>query len=497
MRSQGPGVSVGVMTMPRSTPSEQGVDARGLLGLLDALETPPHSTHSLMIARHGAVIAEGWWAPYARERVHLGYSLSKSFTATTLGILAGQGVIDLDSPVLSYLVDLDAVDPVWRRVTVRHCISMTAGHSAEAWDWRGDDVPAATLPAVSIPAATACVDSDPILDAIVRTRVPDGEPGQVWAYNQVCTYLVAQAIAAVTGQPLTSHVRRLLLDPLGGEGAKAQRTPFGRDLGFSGLHVTTPTIVALAQTWLDAGRWQGEQLVPPPYVAAATVPTPASLRAEGMAGDWAHGYGFSFWGASHGYRGDGAFGQFALVMPEQQVAVAITSEVEDMHATLDAVWTHLLPAVDAEVSPAADRHLVARLSELRHPPVRGAAGSAGEVRAVRHEQSQLPDAFGAVRLRTTDAGHQVLVIEHAEGDLVTAVGNGEWLDSTWPTRWGPQLSIAASGAWRRDVFHAELRLVETPHTITMDLRPNDHVVLNWRLVPLTGSDPLNAVGFPI
>ena len=156
-------------------------------------------------------------------------------------------------------------------------------------------------------------------------------------------------------------MRRLLLDPLGGEPALAQRTPFGRDLGFSGLHVTTPTILALAQTWLDGGRWQGEQLVPPAFVAAATVPTPASLRAEGMAGDWAHGYGFSFWGASHGYRGDGAFGQFALVLPEQQVAVAITSEVEDMQATLDAVWTHLLPAVDAAVSPAADRQLAARL----------------------------------------------------------------------------------------------------------------------------------------
>lgn len=503
--------------MPRSTPSEQGVDARGLLGLLDALETPPHSTHSLMIARHGAVIAEGWWAPYARERVHLGYSLSKSFTATTLGILAGQGVIDLDAPVLSYLVDLDAVDPVWRRVTVRHCISMTAGHSAEAWDWRGDNVPAEALPTGSEPAATLSAatpsaaslsaatpsaatlsgESDPILDAIVRTRVPDGEPGQVWAYNQVCTYLVAQAIAAVTGEPLTSHVRRLLLDPLGGEGAKAQRTPFGRDLGFSGLHVTTPTIVALAQTWLDGGRWQGEQLVPPAFVEAATVPTPASLRAEGMAGDWAHGYGFSFWGASHGYRGDGAFGQFALVLPEQQVAVAITSEVEDMQATLDAVWTHLLPAVDAAVSPAADRQLAARLGELRHPPVRGGVDRTGEVRAVRNAQSQLPDAFGAVRLRTTEAGHQVLVIEHAEGELITAVGNGEWLDSTWATRWGPQLSIAASGAWHHGVFYAELRLVETPHTITIDLHPNHDVVLNWRLVPLTGSDPLNAVGFPV
>ncbi|MBK8447933.1 MAG: beta-lactamase family protein [Micropruina sp.] len=475
------------MTMPRSTPSAQGVDARGLLGLLDALETPGHGTHSLMIARHGSVIAEGWWAPYASDRVHLGYSLSKSFTATTLGILAGRGVIDLDAPVLSYLVDLDAVDPVWRRVTVRHCISMTAGHSVEAWDWSGDSLPPTAAPA----------DADPVLDAIVHTRVPDGEPGQVWAYNQVCTYLVAQAVAAVTGEPLTSHVRRLVLDPLGGDPARAQRTPQGRDLGFSGLHVTTATILALAQTWLDGGRYDGVELVPLPYALDAPTPTPASLRAEGMTGDWDCGYGMSFWGASHGYRGDGAFGQYAIVLPEHDVAVAITSEVEDMQATLDALWTHLLPAVDAAGSASADRQLAERLVELRHPPLRGAAGREGELRAVRHPQSQLPETYAAVRLRTTEGGHQVLVLEHADGELVTTIGNGEWLDSSWATRWGPQLRIAASGAWRDGVFRAQLRLVETPHTILVELHPDAHVVLNWRLVPLTGADPLDAVGFPI
>ena len=75
------------MTMPRSTPAAEGVDARGLLAVLDAFEAPGHGFHSLMVARHGRVIAEGWWTPYARDRAHLGYSLSKSFTATVLGHL--------------------------------------------------------------------------------------------------------------------------------------------------------------------------------------------------------------------------------------------------------------------------------------------------------------------------------------------------------------------------------------------------------------------------
>lgn len=474
------------MTMPRSSPSAQGVAAGGLLGLVDALESPGHGTHSLMIARHGEVIAEGWWAPYARDRVHLDYSLSKSFTATTLGILAGQGAIDLDAPVLSYLVDLDSVDPVWRRVTVRHCISMTSGHTTDAWAWRGED----------LPMQGGLSDPDPILAEILTSRVPDGEPGEVWAYNQVATYLVAQAIAAATGEPLTTHVRRLVLDPLGGEPARAQRTPQGRDLGFSGMHLTTASVLALAQTWLYGGRWQQRQLVPEAFATQAVRPTPASLRAD-EEGDWAYGYGCSFWGASHGYRGDGAFGQYAIVLPKHDVAVAMTSEVENMQTNLDALWTHLLPAIDTPGDHEADEALGRRLAELQHRPLSGGAPPSGEVTATRHPDSQLPAAFASISVQTTPGGHHVLGLQHAtQGNLITVIGDGEWLESTWPSPWGPQLALAASGGWRDDTFTAELRLVETPHTIDLCVDPAEGTVrLDWRLVPLSGPDPLNSVGF--
>jgi CubicO group peptidase (beta-lactamase class C family) len=42
--------------------------------------------HSLMILRNGNVIAEGWWSPYAPHLNHSLYSLSKSFTATAIGM---------------------------------------------------------------------------------------------------------------------------------------------------------------------------------------------------------------------------------------------------------------------------------------------------------------------------------------------------------------------------------------------------------------------------
>ncbi len=472
------------MTMPGSTPAAEGVDGRRLLGLLDALEADGHGFHSLMIARHGRVIAQGWWAPYARDRMHLGYSLTKSFTATVLGHLVGRGMIELDAPVLSYLGAWDSASPKWRRVTIRHCITMAVGHATDAWQWRRDVAPSA-------PAG----GGDPLL-ALILARDPDGEPGLLWAYNQVATYLVAQAIAAVTGEPLSVHLRRLLIDPFGGGPAAVQRTPQGRDLGFSGLQLTTPAILALAQTWLDGGVWQGLRVVPADYATWALRPTPASLAAEGD-GDWACGYGGSFWGATHGYRGDGAFGQFAVVLPDSGVAVAITSEVEVMQDVLDQLWRHLLPAIDGEADAHADEQLGRRLAELAHRPLAGAERR-GPVRGVRDEASQLPASFRAVNLNETAAGHHLLTIDHPGGALVTVVGDGQWLESRWPTPAGPELAVMSSGGWSGGSFEAQLRLVETPHTIVLRLDPNAGTArLDWRLVPLTGADPLALAAFPI
>src|SRR5579864_7009067 len=68
--------------LPRSSPEAQGVDSAALLTLVEAADKSIDSLHSLMLVRHGHVVAEGWWAPYNAQTPHSLYSLSKSFTST-------------------------------------------------------------------------------------------------------------------------------------------------------------------------------------------------------------------------------------------------------------------------------------------------------------------------------------------------------------------------------------------------------------------------------
>ena len=69
--------------------------------------------------------------------------------------------------------------------------------------------------------------------------------------------------------------------------------------------------------------------------------------------DWVEGYGFQFWRCRHNaFRADGAGGQFIVVMPDQDVVVAITADTGNMQGELDAIWDHLLPAFQSKSLPA-------------------------------------------------------------------------------------------------------------------------------------------------
>lgn len=61
--------------LPRSTPEAQGVSSAALLELVDRLDASSSELHSLMVVRHGQVVAEGWWPPYSADIPHLLYSV--------------------------------------------------------------------------------------------------------------------------------------------------------------------------------------------------------------------------------------------------------------------------------------------------------------------------------------------------------------------------------------------------------------------------------------
>ena len=462
-------------TVPLSsaTPSEVEVDARGVLALLDALEADPSVTpHSLMVLRHGRVLAEGWWAPYSRERRHLLYSLSKTFTAVALGLAVDEGLVSLDDRVVDHLPDLaDTVtDAGTLSLRLRHLASMSTGHTADTWL-----------------AALAGAPEEPVRAFLGMP--PQQAPGSVFAYNQSATYTLATILQRVTGTTLTGFLRPRLLDPLGIGPVCWQQHPAGQDIGFSGLFAPTDAIARLGLLLLNGGRWNGQQLLSDGWVAEATRTHVATDREENP--DWAQGYGFGVWRSRHGYRGDGAYGQFCLVLPDEDLVVALTAETEAMQAVLDAVWAHLLPAVGRASSAVADHELAERCAGLALPPY--AAPTDAEVAPRLASAVLLPEpgraqgqpSLARVELQRAVAGWRVTLVEKAgEHEValpIEVVGQGWTVTGT-----ADEVPTAVSGgATASGDLELRVLFLETPHELVLTCGTEGFTTV-WSTPPLGG-----------
>ncbi|MFJ9965290.1 serine hydrolase domain-containing protein [Streptomyces avermitilis] len=464
--------------LPLSSPAAEGVDAHGIHAFLDAVESAPDiEPHSLMVLRHGRVVAAGWWAPYTPERPHLLYSLSKSFTSAAAGLAAAEGLLDLDAPVISYFPEFadEITDPRSRAMLVRHVASMASGHLAETNE-----------------RAFKLDRNNPVRGFLLIP--PDRDPGTVFAYNQPCTYTLAAIVQRQSGRSLTEYLRPRLLDPLGiGEVAWLQH-PRGRDLGFSGLHAATDAIARLGLLHLQGGVWEGERLLSASWVAEATRPHIATAdgTAEGAESDWQQGYGFQFWQSRHGYRGDGAYGQFCLVLPEHDAVIATTAATEQMQDLLNLVWRHLRPAFAEKPLDGHDDEdaaLAERLAGLALPPV-----------AARPIPPTAPEAWSSTSFtpKGGDCADQptltgVMVAATPDGWTVTLAEGDEQLalrlaDSGWAVADGAAIPTAVSGGWTGpDALRVDILFLETPHRLTVTCSLADRTfTARWHTTPLPG-----------
>jgi CubicO group peptidase (beta-lactamase class C family) len=467
-----------VTSPPRSAPSEQGVDARGVIAFLDAVEAAGMDLHSLMVLRHGVVVVEGWWAPYRAADIQLLYSLSKTFTAMAVGIAVGEGRLSTDDLVAGLLPDLvpEPLPDHLRQLRVRHLLSMASGHREE------------TLLRLAM--------MGPDLVRNFLSLPPEEAPGAVFAYNQGNPITLSAIITTLTGARLVEYLRPRLFDPLGIDDAEWLFMSTGIDQGFSGLHVTTESVVKLGQLLLQGGRWEGAQVVPARFVAECRRSQIDNAR-QFIDPDWQQGYGYQMWMCRHdAQRGDGAFGQFAIVLPEQDAVIACTAQVVDMQSELDIIWEHLLPALSSTpADPAADEELADRLARLSTRTIESASPGPGEPVefAVAPVAEPYTDRVEAIRVEPVEGGSRMLV-RVSGTEHVFDLRPGEWADGHLPGLHTPFPEVSVTGGWvNAEEFHADVVSRRTPHRLQLRATAGTSptVSVSWYAAPL----PLPAAGY--
>jgi CubicO group peptidase (beta-lactamase class C family) len=332
----------------RSTPEAQGLDSEVLLAGLQRIRDEEIDVHSLIIIRHGHVVLESYVHPYDRKTLHNVKSVSKSIISAVTGVALERGVLDdLDRPVYEFFPEYldDDDDPLKRRITLRHLLTMTSGLDLDE----------------NAPIMYGIFGSEDWIGAtLARPMVAD--PGTRFLYSTPLTHTMSGVLSRTSGKSLLELTREYLFEPLGIDHVQWKTGPRGYYFGGAELFLTPRDLANFGMLYLAGGRWNGKQIVPAEWVESSTRNRlPAAIEDQL--------YGYWWWiKPDGGYFASGWNGQAVLVDPAAELVIVTTGADPKGVDTLFRGFEDYEPSDEPlPPNPRAAEALIALVKELAAP----------------------------------------------------------------------------------------------------------------------------------
>ncbi len=436
--------------LKRSTPEEQGVNAAGILAFLQSLESEDISSelHSFMMIRHGHVIAEAWAAPYGPKHIHHLYSLSKSFTSTAIGLAISEGLLSEEDYIKDLFDDYlkEPYEANMELLQVKHLLSMSGGQEYDIF-------------------MNDAIDQKRDWAEVFLNTPITHEPGSVFAYNTGSTYMLSLILEKVAGEKLEVYLGKRLFNPLGFSERRWLTCPLKHNTGGYGLYLTTEDIAKFGLCYLNDGVFEDKQIIPSEWVQKATsVIIPNGNGIDEKDSDWNQGYGYQFWRSMHNsYRGDGAFGQFCLCLPEQDVVIVMTSGYNDMGNELQKVWQHILPAIDdGVIDQSEDQKTLKTYIESMAAPYPISHTESKDVKEKRYILDQKYYSFDRIGFEIK-GNKGVFKFFSLKSRIQIPFGMDHYEKGSFTLERARE-AIVSRGAWTSDnEFSIYVRYINTPH----------------------------------
>lgn len=476
-----------MMEIRRSKPAQEGVDPAGILAFLDEIEEKQIHLHSFMLLRNDAVIAEGSYAPCRQEDIHTLFSLSKSFTSTGIGFLVQEGQIHLEDPALKFFPEIskEKVCDRLQKITVKHLLTMNTGQTSEPEGIFGD----------------------PARDWIQEFWMNEAkeEPGTWFFYNTLASYMLSAIFTRVSGETLFDYLKVHLFTPLGfSKDIWWEKGAGGYNAGGFGLNISVEDIARFALLLEHQGNLDGMQILSKSWWQDAVYPW--SDPSNTWEGENRYGYGYQFWGCHvpGSFRGDGAFGQYCIVLPKEKLLFVSTAGHENMQQIADALWHNILPALEKSpdtFQPKAQTELEQRLLQLQLPTYYEEKESFSSQRDC---QTQLPKEWCQknYRLDTNILGITELSFENTQKGVRIHLTHGTcqntfevepevWREGTLTLDkkyleenqfvFGTRLyeKMAARGCLNDGVYYLDFIYPQTAYQDTWELRKTDQGIRLW------------------
>ena len=400
--------------LPRSTPEEQGVPSETIAKFFQMVAEKNYDVHGLMMIRHGKVIAEHWWAPYAPQYQHAMYSATKTFTGVAVGFAVQEGLLNIEDKVTSFFPDLlpEKISPELAKLSVKHLLTMSVGHASTSYAGSGKSQVRSFL------AASFA-----------------HEPGTSFAYNISASHMLSHIITKVSHVSLYEYLKPRLLDPLGIEDVVWEMDNDGYNMGNGGSHMKTSDLARMGLFLINKGKWNGKQLLNPAWIEAATKPQIlqhpewTSEQIKNATEDGSQGYGYQIWmGRNNSYRAIGGQNQLIMVIPEYDFILVCHSQIGD-EAGFNKLIYDMLPAMSnkkLKANNSFDLNKAIAGYEIKRP-FEGTSTSKVTMNTRRYQMEENTSGIRNVLFRFDASGNCYLTLVTATAIHNIPFGLDNWL----------------------------------------------------------------------
>lgn len=295
-----------------ATPEEQGMSSGALADLIDTVGT--RMQDSLLVVRHGKMVAEAYYAPYRSGIPHDLRSVTKSIVGTLTAIEISDGVLDnADHRVVDLFADqpIASLDENKKAITVQHLLNMTSGIQWQEKNYTPNET---IMRMHRAPDPTSFVLDQPMSDP----------PGTQFQYNGGNPYVLSALITRKTGKNAWDYAKQKLFAPLG-IFTERWRQPDAEGVtdGEAGLSLDPRDMLKIGYLYLREGMWDGRQIIPASWVAYS--------EAGQVTATFGLHYANLWWSMPEkgALLALGRHSQRILVLPEYDIVVAMTGYMPD------------------------------------------------------------------------------------------------------------------------------------------------------------------------
>lgn len=409
----------------RATPESQGVPSKSIISFLDSITNlPTAEIHSVIIMRHGKVIAETYPKPFKAEYGQTLFSCSKTFTSAAIGMAINENRLRLTDRLAAFYPELlpDPIPKELADIDLRDLLTMQSGFKVT------DDVRTYQTKWVK-----GCINNSMV-----------AKPGSRFAYDSMDTYLISAILTKVTRSTLFEYLKPRLFEPLHITKVNWEWSPEGISCGGWGLYLQPESMAKFGQLLLNKGKWGGKQLIP-----ASWVEEMMKLQVKSS------NYGYQMWICSNPgtAKADGAFGQYIIVMPKEDMVAVITQSMtgDAGRREQEMLYRLVLPGIKETYIPdeRGYKSLARKQASYVLPYAPGKASSARQA-AISSTTYQLSkNRLGWKTISIAPEGQNLIVSINTEkhGTVRLRCGHKTWTTSSVPVAFPPYSRSATQGAF--------------------------------------------------